>query len=95
MPSASAPAERGRCNAERKEQAGDQRKIQHQLEGGGGLDHGEVAAGIFEHHGLVHHGELEMGRRIVDRDPGVLRDPDEDQREPQARERPSGPLVNG
>ena len=40
-----------------------------------------MAAGIFEHHRLVHHGELEMRRRIVDRDARVLGDRDHDQRE--------------
>ena len=46
-----------------------------------------MAAGIFQHHGLVHHGELEMGCRIVDRDARVLGDRHHDQREQREPER--------
>ena len=46
-----------------------------------------MAAGIFQHHRLVHHGELEMRRRIVDRDAGVLGDRHHDQRDQRQAER--------
>ena len=36
------------------------------------LHPGKVAAGGLQHHRLVHHGELEMGGRVVDRHPRVL-----------------------
>ena len=68
------------------EDAGDERDVEQQLQGGRELDHGEVAAGIFEHHRLVHHGELEVRRRIVDGDARVLgqrHDDERDQRQPQ------------
>ena len=43
--------------------------------------------GIFEHHGLVHHGELEMGGRVVDRDARVLGQRHDDQRGERQPER--------
>ena len=46
-----------------------------------------MPAGIFEHHGFVHHGQLEVGGRIVDRDAAVLGDGDEHEREQRERQR--------
>ena len=57
------------------------------------LDHREVPAGILEHHRLVDHGELEVGRRVVDRDAGVLGDRDHDQRDQGEAERDPEPDV--
>ena len=45
-----------------------------------------MAPGVLEHHGLVHHRKLEVGRRVVDRNARILgeRDGDEpNEREPQ------------
>jgi hypothetical protein len=52
----------------------DEGEIEHELDRGCGLDHCEMAAGIFQHHRLVHHGQFQMSGGIVDRDPGVFRD---------------------
>ena len=52
--------------APRHKEARDQRGIEKELELSRQLDHREVASGIFEHHGLVHHGQLEVGRRVID-----------------------------
>ena len=80
------PARRRR-HAERREQADQQRQVEHQLEVARRLDQGEMAAGIFEHHGLVDHGELEMRRRIVDRDARILGQRHDDQRHQRQRQR--------
>ena len=77
----------GRRQAPGREHAGDQRDVEQQLERRGELDQREMAAGIFQHHGLVHHGELEMRRRIVDRDARVLGDRHDDQRDQRQPER--------
>ena len=58
---------RRRRQAPGHEDAGDQRHVEQQLQHRRQLDHRQMAAGIFQHHGLVHHGQLEMRRRIVDR----------------------------
>ena len=50
-----------------------------------------MAAGIFEHHRFVHHGELEMRRRIVDRNARVLGDRDHDERDQRQAERDAEP----
>ena len=54
--------------AERKEDAADHRDVEQQLQRRGELDHREVAAGIFQHHRLMHHGQFQVRRGIVDRD---------------------------
>ena len=79
-----APARR---HAPGHEHAGDQRDIEQQLQRRGELDQREMAAGIFQHHGLVHHGELQMRRRIVDRNARVLGDRHHDQRDQREPER--------
>src|SRR6185312_14874847 len=70
-----------------QEEAADQRYIKKKLQRRGELDQREMAAGIFEHHRLVHHGELEMRRRIVDRDARILGERDNDQRDQREAER--------
>ena len=69
----------GPAHAQRHEHAGDQREIEQQLQHRAELDHREMAAGIFQHHRLMHHRQFQMGRRIVDRDAGILRDRHEDE----------------
>ncbi len=76
-----------RRDAPGHEQTGDQRDIKQQLELGREIDEREVTAGIFEHHRLVHHGELEMRRGVVDRDARVLGDRHHDQRDQRKPER--------
>jgi hypothetical protein len=56
-------------------------EIEHELDRGRGLDHREMAAGIFQHHRFVHHGQFQMGGGIVDRDTSVFRDRHEQERE--------------
>ena len=80
------PAAAGR-HAERREQADQQREVEHQLQVAGGLDQREVAAGIFQHHRLVDHGELEMGRRVVDRNARILGQRHDDERDQGQRQR--------
>ena len=46
-----------------------------------------MPAGIFEHHGLVHHGQLEMRRRVVDGNAGILGDRHHDERDQRQPER--------
>ena len=57
----------------------------------GQLDQRQMAAGIFQHHGLVHHGELEMGCRIVDRNAAVLGDRHHDQSDERQGQRHAQP----
>ena len=63
------------------EDAGDQRDVEQQLQRRGELDQRQMPAGIFQHHRLVHHGELEVRRRVVDRDARVLGERHDDQRD--------------
>src|SRR6185437_10591211 len=46
----------------RDKNAGDQRDVKQKLYRSRELEHGEMPAGIFEHHRLMHHGELQMRR---------------------------------
>ena len=77
----------GAGDAPGREQAADHRHVEQQLQFGRQIDQREMAAGIFQHHRLVHHGEFEMRRRIVDRDARVLGDRHHDQREQRKAER--------
>src|ERR1039458_10858209 len=42
--------------------------------GSGPLDERQVRPGVFQNHGLVHHGEFQMGRGIIHRDPSGFGD---------------------
>src|SRR5262249_10990910 len=80
MPSAQRRQSRAaRFNPPWREQTGNQRHVENELEPACQLYQRQMAAGIFEHHGLVDHGQLEMGRRIVDRDAAVFGDRNHDQ----------------
>ena len=46
-----------------------------------------MTPGIFQHHGFVHHGELEMSRWVVDRNARIFGDRDDDQREQRQAQR--------
>ena len=69
------------------EHAGDRARHREELHHRREIDQREMAAGIFEHHRFVHHGELEMRRRIVDRNARVLGDRDHDERDQRQAER--------
>jgi len=57
----------GMCDAPGQKDRRNQRDIEDKLERRGQFNQGEVAAGIFEHHGFVYHGEFEVRGGIVDR----------------------------
>ena len=77
----------GGGQAPRHEDAGDQRDVEQQLERRRELDQRQVPPGILEHHRLMHHGEFEMRRRIVDRDARILCNGHHDQRDEREAER--------
>src|SRR5262249_3428380 len=80
-----------RHQAPRHKQASDQRNVEQELQRRRELDQRQVTAGIFEHHGLVHHGQFEMGGRIVDRNAGIFRHCHHDRGERRAPNRYSQP----
>ena len=54
------------------EQASDQRDIQQQFQERRQFDQSQMPPRIFQHHGLMHHGQFQMRGRIVDRNAGVF-----------------------
>ena len=77
----------GDREAPRGEDADDERDVEHELQHRGEFDHREMPAGIFEDHRLVHHGELEVGGGIVDRNAPVLGERHDDERDQRHAER--------
>src|ERR1035438_8525948 len=81
----SQPAERtchgwAASQAERPEHI-DQQRHEHQLlHGSGPLDKRQVRPGVLQNHGLVYHGEFQMGRGIIHRDPSGFGDQHQVQR---------------
>src|SRR5262249_28869030 len=64
--------------AQRQEGVDEQGHEQKLLEGSAPFDEAEVGAGILEDHGLMNHGEFEVGGRIVDGDAAGFGDEDEE-----------------
>ena len=71
----------------RRKNADDERDVENELQHRGELDHRQMPAGIFEDHRLMHHGQFEVGRGIVDRNAPVLGDRDDDERDQRHAER--------
>ena len=63
---------RCRGDAPGNEEIGEQRHQHGQAHRLTQLDESQIRARVLEHHGLVDHGQLEMGTRIVDREATAL-----------------------
>jgi hypothetical protein len=79
------PVPRG-CDAEREEQREADTRVVEELQRRGPFDQRQVACRVFEDHRLVDHRELEVRRRIVDRDARILRERHHRERDAGERE---------
>ena len=66
------PVVAGRRDAEREEQREPDARVVEELERRGPLDQREMPRRVLEDHRLVDHRQLEVRRRVVDRNPRVL-----------------------
>ncbi len=76
-----------------QENAGDQRYVEQKLEKRAEFDHRKMAAGIFENHRLMHHGEFEVRGGIVDRNARVLGERHHDERDDRHSQRHAQPDI--
>jgi len=69
-----------RRDADGEEESREQRHEEQLLDRGGPLDEGEVGAAVLEQHGLVDHGQLEVGGGVVDGDAARLGEEHDEER---------------